>query len=234
MTTVDVYVDALHTLLAICAIMATWRFVVFPTLVAGFRQQLFEIRRNLFLFAYDSGIGFANPAYLHLRAAINGLLRSAEDVSLGRAIFLQMFCKRTTYSYEQEAFDAAIKQVDSGDAAKHLMRFRTEILVALALFTVVSSPIGWAGLVVMTLHRANIAAGNALRRAAEVGWRRILAADFSFLRVNSLNAQTTMQPLYASAGIAIMVGGALIIGHQDINSGNEPMEAPVKHLARLA
>ena len=50
------------------------------------RQQLFEIRDELFDYALDGGVAFANPAYTQLRDLINGLIRFAHRLTVWRLL----------------------------------------------------------------------------------------------------------------------------------------------------
>ena len=45
---------------ALAVLWAFWRWVLGPTLTDLFRMRIFELRRELFLFAHDSGIGLLN------------------------------------------------------------------------------------------------------------------------------------------------------------------------------
>ena len=54
---------------------------VVPQLVAEFRSDLFDIRRELFLLMAKGRIPASSPAYVRLRNSLNGLLKRAEEVN---------------------------------------------------------------------------------------------------------------------------------------------------------
>jgi hypothetical protein len=56
--------------------------------VAGFRQNMFELRAELFDFAADGKISFDHPAYGMLRSTMNGLLQFGHRISLFNMIIV--------------------------------------------------------------------------------------------------------------------------------------------------
>lgn len=70
------------SLLAIAGIwiLLTWAFRNYR--VDRFRQGIFEVRDDLFLYAAEGHITFDHPAYTTLRTLCNGYLRSAHRLSL--------------------------------------------------------------------------------------------------------------------------------------------------------
>jgi hypothetical protein len=58
-----------------------WFYFVKEYRVEAFRERLFSIRDELFLFAADGNVAFDNPAYTDLRDLINGMLRFAHRIS---------------------------------------------------------------------------------------------------------------------------------------------------------
>jgi hypothetical protein len=58
-----------------------WFYFVKEYRVAAFRERLFSVRDQLFDFAANGQVSFDDPAYLELRALINGMLQFAHRVS---------------------------------------------------------------------------------------------------------------------------------------------------------
>jgi hypothetical protein len=63
-------------------------------LLDNLRQNLFQIRDDVFDFAADGGIEFSDFCYRSLRDDINSLLLFADKLSFGRLIFAQVALKR--------------------------------------------------------------------------------------------------------------------------------------------
>ena len=61
---------------------ALWFCCIKEYRVDAFRERLFSIRDKLFYLAAEGRIAFDDPAYVELRALINGMLRFAHRVSL--------------------------------------------------------------------------------------------------------------------------------------------------------
>jgi hypothetical protein len=61
--------------------MLAFRYVFMPAMVAAMRQDVFEMRRELFLMVARGKIEPTHPAYTRLRGTLNGLLRFAERVT---------------------------------------------------------------------------------------------------------------------------------------------------------
>ena len=68
------------------ALIGVWRFILIPTLTDHFRQNMFELRRELFCYMASGGVNADEPAYAHLRRSMNGMIRYAEHVSFSRMI----------------------------------------------------------------------------------------------------------------------------------------------------
>lgn len=66
------------------AIYYLWRDLRYD----AFREDIFSVRDELFLWAAQGNIEFSNPAYSILRNRMNALLRHGHDLTLTRAILL--------------------------------------------------------------------------------------------------------------------------------------------------
>jgi hypothetical protein len=64
----------------VALILLVVRYMLVPSITANFRQNLFQIRREAFLFAADGGVEFEHPAYIRVRQQANALLSQAERV----------------------------------------------------------------------------------------------------------------------------------------------------------
>jgi hypothetical protein len=64
------------------ACWALWFYFAKEQRVDAFREELFSIRRDLFLMAAAGEVSFASKSYIELRYLINGMLRFAHRISL--------------------------------------------------------------------------------------------------------------------------------------------------------
>jgi hypothetical protein len=58
-----------------------WFYLIKDYRVSNFRERLFSLREELFQFAALGHVSFDDPAYVELRALINGMLRFAHRVT---------------------------------------------------------------------------------------------------------------------------------------------------------
>jgi len=107
---------AILTAVSVLALFSAWRWCYLPAINAAFRQDLFALRRELFLYAADGNIPFSSPAYTHLRYVLNGSLRFAERMTLGRVLFTIAMTPQSLCETESAALIAQID--DSGVRAR--------------------------------------------------------------------------------------------------------------------
>lgn len=67
------------------------------------RQDLFDQRHNLLVYAHSRSIPFDHPAYCMLRSTINGHIRFAERLDFLRMYFLTYYLRRDREQFEQSA-----------------------------------------------------------------------------------------------------------------------------------
>lgn len=59
----------------------------------SYREDIFSVRDEMFLYGADGNISFDHPAYTLLRARMNGLLRHGHELTLTRLLTLVAACK---------------------------------------------------------------------------------------------------------------------------------------------
>jgi hypothetical protein len=98
--------------------------------VDRFREDLFELRNQLFDFAAAGGIDFDHPAYGRLRVTMNSMIRFAHKVSFLRLVLTWAFLP-----YEPEGiqnhFKSWLKAVDSLEsksARRELLEFHGKMI----------------------------------------------------------------------------------------------------------
>jgi hypothetical protein len=147
--------------------------------IDSFRDQLFALRDEVFLYACDEGL-LESPAYTNLRLLMNGMIRYGHRVSAGRLIALD-FARRIfrislkpppTYTEWTMAVAAL-----PADQAQHLRHFHAEaMLLAVKHMMSVSPPLWLATLLLgsyfliwRSTRMVLDATANALRRRMPEG-----------------------------------------------------------------
>lgn len=72
-----------------------------------FRQNMFDVRDELFDFARDGGIAFDHPAYRGLRSVCNGYIRFGHQVAIPSAVLASLMLDSDERAWmEKQGFDA--------------------------------------------------------------------------------------------------------------------------------
>lgn len=118
---------------------AGWR----PYRLDRVRQQLFEIRNELFLYAMDGNVAFSDPAYSKLRTRINALIRFAETITFTRVIifaFQDTLCPNPAFHKQQTEWEASLSRIPL-EKRKVLVKFDDRVGKTLAIHLVKGSPL---------------------------------------------------------------------------------------------
>jgi hypothetical protein len=151
----------IRTALSAFALIFLVQAVLLPGAVERFRQTVFGVRRDMFLFMVNGGICPDDPAYVHMRATMNGLLRYAERVTLLRTMVSMRQLRRAPVPGKtlQEVLDG----VEDKAARAAMCGFRDRVGNAILVHVIFTSPVGW-GLILaagpITLVRAAAGAGG--------------------------------------------------------------------------
>lgn len=120
----------------------------------NFRDQLFTLRDEMFLYALDEGIA-DTPAYENLRLILNRLIRYAHRVSLGRLVLLDL-CRRllritpsTPPLYAE--WDEAVAALPPNQA-RRFRDFHDTAMLLMMKHIISGSPLLWVGFVVIASH----------------------------------------------------------------------------------
>ncbi len=149
----------LRAAIAVLAAVSVVHFIVLPTLVAGFRQRIFESRRRLFICMTEGHIPADHPAYTGLRRSMNNLIRFAERVTFTRTV-LAGLSFRESGSRQSQSLEQAIRGIEDEDVRDRLMAFRMEITREILRHLILTSPAVWALVVMLAIG----AIGQALVR----------------------------------------------------------------------
>jgi hypothetical protein len=109
---------AIRLVAGLLALMALWQFGLKPTFIAEFRQFVISQRRKLFLFMAEGNISPDDPAYLHLRRTMNGLLRRAEQLTVCRLLLSRYVLRGYLLDYAREVEETFAQVSDPAVRAK--------------------------------------------------------------------------------------------------------------------
>jgi hypothetical protein len=144
-------------------LLFVFQFIVIPALVDTFRERLFSIRRQMFLYMADGHIAPDDPAYVRVRTIINGLLRFAERLTFLRVVLL------SAVAWPEMAisppFEEVLLKVQNETARRRMLEFHLRVQVAIVEHLLVSSPIAWiVGIVMSPVLVILLGIGGGIRR----------------------------------------------------------------------
>lgn len=137
------FAESIRVVLSLLVLMGVVQFLVIPSLLAGFRQRLFGLRRELFLFAAHGHVSFSDPAYVRLRMTINGLLRFAERATFTRVIVTILVTKKATDA-SFVPLDDLLADIEDEEVREQMRIFSSRIGLAFLWQTLLTSPVAWA------------------------------------------------------------------------------------------
>lgn len=181
----------LITAVSIFALMALLRWPYQHLRKDRFRDELFEIRSELFRSAARGEIAFGHPAYGILRQTINGFIRFGADGTPLRMLVLALNRSlRRDGSYDEE-WREAIGGL-SPEARARLISLRSKVHRAVSWHLVLSSPV----LLIISLPALVVLAIAAASAAGVKYWLRSRArvllteADSEALKIGGRHART--------------------------------------------
>jgi hypothetical protein len=140
-------ISALWFSVGLAVAVVAYRQIFLPAMVSGFRQDVFEIRRDLFLIMSRGGIGADHQAYERMREMLNGLLRFAERVTFLRLVAMMVAWIRagrpvSSYqAYEDSIQDPEVRATFAG--------INNRIGRLVMLHSIITSPLAWAAIVLL-------------------------------------------------------------------------------------
>lgn len=102
-----------------------------------FREDLFAIRDDLFLYAADGNVGFEHPAYRILRHRLNVSLRFAHEFTLVRFVLATLILAKVP-SYETATWEKALAAL-SPEARAKFDEYRNDFVVAFSKYVTLRS-----------------------------------------------------------------------------------------------
>jgi hypothetical protein len=174
----DLLQAVIWTTVSLMLLIVVFRVVFIPTFVEVLRQDLFKIRRDLFLYMAEGNIDPCHPAYTSLRTTINACLRYAEKMSYVNILF-GFLTKKATKQYE-EGVVQALKMIENPEVQKKLHAFRVEVYKAIGIHMFRVSPLLWVAtalsLVLFTLLLIVALVTKSVQTLCVRAWDRIREA----------------------------------------------------------
>jgi len=125
---------------SVLGLMLIWVFVFYfwkDYCLDTFREDVFTIRDDLFLYAADGNVSFDDPAYTLLRGRLNLSLRYAHELTLARFVLALRILSRVP-NPETAALEQALKSLPP-DVAIALTQFRSRFVDAFIKYVTLRS-----------------------------------------------------------------------------------------------
>ncbi len=150
----EVLAATIRTTLGLFALLFVFFRILLPAMRENFRQRIFGLRRELFLYMADGNISPDEPAYGQIRTTMNYLLHTADRLTFTRVILSMIIYRKYGEGYS-ERIDGIMDRVTDPEVRARLQDFRVRVgreLLSLAIFT---SPVAIIiGVVLMFLAAA--------------------------------------------------------------------------------
>lgn len=169
------------------SLIATFQFLLLPTLVAGFRQRIFGLRRELFLLVVQNKISPEEPAYTHLRSTMNGVLRFAHHLTLTRLLFHGTLFRKHTLAYAQRLKED-LASVRNSKLREQLIQFRLRLGQEIIRHVLLSSPLAWICTLLLSPILLGIVVFRGFRELVKLG-QKSLSVFAEHLSVQGIEAQ---------------------------------------------
>jgi hypothetical protein len=143
--------------LSLLTLVLVFQYIYLPTLVDGFRDRLFSIRRELLLLVAQERLPVTDPAYVALRKTINGFIRYAERVTFLRGVFIPALVmsissrRERLFAARQTTLDHTLTKTSDPDVREKLREIEYRAAKATSLHVLASSPVAWVVAVVLVL-----------------------------------------------------------------------------------
>ncbi len=143
--------------LSFLTLVLVFQYIYLPTLVDGFRDRLFGIRRELLLLVAQERLPANDPAYVALRHTINGFVRYAERVTFLRGVFIPTLVMLISSKRERKIVarlgvpDHTLTKTSDPNVKEKLRELEYRAQKATALHVLASSPIAWIAAAVLVL-----------------------------------------------------------------------------------
>lgn len=194
------FADILFSLMALVGIiyLSLWRFKQYR--IDRFRQHIFGVRDDLFLYAANGNISFDHPAYITLRNVMNGYIRFSHRISL-----LHLILHTMRASDDIEGFDKTWRAVTTDlnpeirtEMNGFYVRSTAQLFYFVFLSSVVKKLVVPPSLLVLFLFSRRIKREKPIDSKAEKP-RELTVATYKFTARRSLQVKHSINHLNADA-----------------------------------
>jgi hypothetical protein len=93
---------AIRTAFNLLAIMAAWHFIFVPAIMDRFRQRIFSLRRDMFLYMARGHIDRNHPAFIELRQTMNESVRHVHRINFFRLLLIYFCLRKAAICFDLE------------------------------------------------------------------------------------------------------------------------------------
>lgn len=142
MTNAEEFFAHFELVAGLAALVVVLRFMLFATFVEEHRQDIFGLRRDLFLIMARGHVAPNSDAYVYLRSVMNGALRHAERFTFLRSLLLVM-ALGTAVRPQRQAWAGRLAEIGSVATKRELVAIDRRFGSITAKHLVKTSPILW-------------------------------------------------------------------------------------------
>jgi hypothetical protein len=167
--------------------------VIFKILPAvrldAFRQEMFEIRDELFDLAADGQISFQHPAYILLRRQMNGFIRHGHQLTAFRMLMSVIIHK---ISGEQDPsrwhteWDNALTSTDNEHVRRQLERIHHKGMRLATMRLLLGSPILWIMMLIFMAQIMFQGAAKGVRQLLKAASRKALNGPINYRSIEDV------------------------------------------------
>jgi len=150
MIPLNIEVSATMLLLALSFIL--WYGLYRPILLEGYRQRLFEIRHQLFMFAAKGHLSFDSPIYDEVNDSINGYIKVAHRLTLFNLFLISILHRKTlTNGQDTCGLYSVVSGISEDNIRNEIQDIVDKIYLVSGLYLALTTPLLWLPLLVTAL-----------------------------------------------------------------------------------
>ncbi len=131
-----------HFFLGIGLLLFAWGYMLKRTRIDIFREDMFNIRDELFDYVWRNDLSFDLPAYRIMRDLLNGAIRAAEKINLVSFFVFEFYNRKRRGDINRDAdanITGAIQSLDSPEHRHHFNKIYWQIVRRLLTFALLES-----------------------------------------------------------------------------------------------
>jgi hypothetical protein len=152
--------------IGLAALVVAIQYGIRPLAAEYFRQDLFKLRRDLFIAMLDVGLPHSDPAHVRLRNTVNGLLRFAEHLGFVRLMLGMEVLGGEGLREHRERVEKLLNDVRDPRAREVIEAHDRALGVLIIKHVALVSPVLWLLMCFAVVLRVKKIAEQRLSRAA--------------------------------------------------------------------